>query len=384
MRGSPRSLLSGAEGISPRRLVRPVRRSFTRWIVLAGLSVTSAGGQSQPAPVSSTPEVSVPAPQKTQSESPAGSISGTVVDPSGAVIANVKVSLAVQGFNVNKETLSDSDGHFFFIDVVPGPFQMTFTASGFATWKQSGILQAGENFVVPQIALGVARASVDVEVTESPAQVAEDEVKVEEKQRVLGFIPNYYVTYVPHPVPLTPRLKFQLAWKSIINPYTFGITGGIAGIEQAENTFSGYGQGAQGYAKRYGAAYADLATGTFIGGAILPILLKQDPRYFYKGTGSKKSRLLYAIAMSVVSKGDNGRWQPAYAGIIGGLAAGGISNLYYPAQNRNGLGLTFENALIGIGGGAASNILQEFVVRRFTPHLPQNLGQPYGHVGQQP
>lgn len=299
-----------------------------------------------------------------------------MVDPSGAVVANVKISLAVQGFNVNKETLSDADGNFFFPNVIPGAFQMTFTVSGFATFKQSGILHAGEQFVVPQIVLVVAPASVDVEVTESPAQVAEDEVKVQEKQRVLGFIPNYYVSYVPHAVPLTPKLKFQLAWKSILNPYTFGITGGIAGIEQADNAFSGYGQGAQGYAKRYGAASADLVTGTFIGGAILPSLLKQDPRYFYKGTGSKKSRVFYAIAMSVVCRGDDGRWQPDYSSILGGLAAGGISNLYYPPENRNGLALTFENALIGIGGGAASNILQEFVVRRFTPHVPQTLGQP--------
>lgn len=285
-------------------------------------------------------------------------------------MANVKVSLAVQGINVSKETLSDTDGHFFFPDVVPGPFQITFTASGFATLKQSGVLQVGEQFVVPQVALVLARAKVDVEVTESPAQVAEDEVKVEEKQRVLGFIPNFYVTYLPHAAPLTPKLKFRLAWKSILNPYTFGITGGIAGIEQAENAFSGYGQGAEGYAKRYGAAYADLTTGTFIGGAILPSLFKQDPRYFYKGTGSKKSRILYAIAMSVVCKGDNGHWQLDYSGIMGGLAAGGISNLYYPDQNRNGVTLTFENALIGIGGSAAGNILQEFVVRRFTPHVP--------------
>jgi hypothetical protein len=356
-------------------LVRPLRRSFPWWIALISLSVASAVGQSQPAPAV-TPEASTPAQAETRSETQAGSVRGTVVDSSGAVIPNVKVSLAMQGFNVNKETLSDTEGHFFFTDVIPGPFQITFTASGFANIKQAGVLQAGQDFVVPQIALVVARAKVDVEVTESPAQVAEDEVKVEEKQRVLGFIPNYYVTYAPHPVALTPKLKFQLAWKSIINPYTFGITGGIAGIEQAENTFSGYGQGAQGYAKRYGAAYADLAIGTFIGGAILPSLLKQDPRYFYKGVGSKKSRLLYAIAMSVICKGDNGRWQLDYSGIMGGLAAGGISNLYYPAQNRNGLGLTFENALIGIGGGAAGNILQEFVVRRFTPHVPQNPGGP--------
>jgi hypothetical protein len=123
----------------------------------------------------------------------------------------------------------------------------------------------------------------------------------------------------------------------------------------------------QGYAKRFGAAYADMATGTLIGGAILPSLLKQDPRYFYKGTGSTKSRILYAVANSVICKGDNGKWQANYSGILGGLAAGGISNLYYPAQDRNGVGLTFENALIGIGATAAANVLQEFVIKKLTP-----------------
>jgi len=183
-------------------------------------------------------------------------------------------------------------------------------------------------------------------------------------------IPNFYVSYTPFAVPLTTKLKFQLAWKSLINPFTFGITAGIAGIEQANNSFSGYGQGAQGYAKRYGAAYGDLVSGTLLGGALLPSLFKQDPRFFYKGDGSRKSRVLYAIATSVICKGDNGHWQANYSGILGGVAAGGISNLYYPSQNRNGAALAFENAAIGIGATAAGNILQEFVVRRFTPHLP--------------
>jgi hypothetical protein len=291
------------------------------------------------------------------------------MDQSGAVMANVKVSLAQQGLNLKRESLSDGDGNFVFADVTPGPFQIAFTEHGFATLQMSGVLHPGESYTVPQIAMVVARANVDVEVTLALEQVAEDEIKVEEQQRVLGFIPNFYVSYVPNAVPLTTKLKFQLAWRSVIDPVSFVITGAIAGVQQSENDFAGYGQGAAGYARRYGAAYGDFVSGTFIGGAILPAVLHQDPRYFYKGTGSVKARIDYAVAMSVICKGDNGRWQPNYSGIIGGLAAGGISNLYYPAQSRNGASLTFENALIGIGGGAVSNIIQEFIVRRFTPHL---------------
>jgi hypothetical protein len=204
----------------------------------------------------------------------------------------------------------------------------------------------------------------------APEQVAEDQVIVEEKQRLFGVIPNYYVSYVSNPAPLTTKLKFQLAWKSTIDPVSFGLNGAVAGIQQAENTFSGYGQGAAGYARRYGAAYGDLVSSTFIGGAILPSLLKQDPRYIWKGTGSRKSRMFYAIANSVICKGDNGRWQANYSAIIGGLAAGGISNLYYPPENRNGASLTFENAAIGTGLGALGNIIQEFFLRKVTPHVP--------------
>ena len=120
----------------------------------------------------------------------------------------------------------------------------------------------------------------------SPVEVAEEQLKVEEKQRVLGVIPNFYVSYIPNPVPLTYKQKFKLAWKTTVDPVTILLNGAFAGVEQAQNHFRGYGQGAEGYGKRFGASYADTVTSTFIGGAILPSLLKQDPRYFYKGTGS--------------------------------------------------------------------------------------------------
>jgi len=209
---------------------------------------------------------------------------------------------------------------------------------------------------------------------EPTAEVAEKQIKEQEKQRVLGVVPNFYVSYVPDAVPLTPKQKFELAWKTTIDPVTFVIVGATAGFEQGLNQFSGYGQGAQGYGKRYGAAYADTITGTFIGGAVLPSLMKQDPRYFYKGTGTTRSRILYAIANSVICKGDNGRWQFNYSSILGGLASGGISNAYYPPKDR-GAGLVFENEGIGIGGTAVSNLIQEFLIPKLTPNLP-NHGQP--------
>jgi len=224
---------------------------------------------------------------------------------------------------------------------------------------------------MPQVALAVERAEEDIDVRVTPVEVAEDQIRVEEKQRLLGVIPNFYVTYDAHPVPLTSGQKFRLAWKTTIDPVSVGITAIIAGFEQANNTFRDYGQGAQGYGKRFGAAYADFVSGTFIGAAILPSVLKQDPRYYYKGTGSVPSRTLYAVANSVICKGDNGRWQPNYSNVLGDLASAGLSNVYYPAADRNGPRLTMENAAIGIGSTALANIAEEFLLRKITPHAKE-------------
>lgn len=299
----------------------------------------------------------------------AGVLSGRIVDRTGMPVIGAKVSLTRNDHSLGIEVMSNDDGQFSFANISAGPFELTITSPGFATQTFSGNLRSGESYVVPQIVLPIATAVTEVRVVPPQVEVAEDEIKDQEKQRALGFIPNFYVSYVPNAAPLTPKQKFELAWKTMVDPVTFGLTGVIAGLEQAQDDYSGYGQGAEGYAKRYGAAYAGLATGTLIGSAILPSLLKQDPRYFYKGTGSKRSRALYAVANSVICKGDNGRWQANYSSFIGSLAAGGISTLYYPAKDRDATRLTIENTLIGIGATAAANLLQEFVIRKFTPSV---------------
>jgi hypothetical protein len=300
-----------------------------------------------------------------------GSVHGIVAGRDGAGIEGVRVRLTETDSTAPPmETTTEDSGRFSFADVPAGSFQLTISENGFATKAISGLLHAGESYETPPIMLLLSTAVSQVEVTATQQEIALEQLKQEEKQRVLGVIPNYYVTYVPHAPPLTTKQKFHLAWKSSIDPVTFVVAGAFAGVEQATDTFDGYGQGAQGYAKRYGAAYADAFSGNMFGGAILPALLKQDPRYFYKGTGSTRSRLLYALSTSVICKGDNGRWEPNYSGIVGGLASGGISNIYYPARNRNGAGLTFENALLGIAGTSIQNVFQEFVVRKLTPKIP--------------
>ena len=328
-----------------------------------------ASSETSPAISSQTsPSAAVQSP----SEASPGSITGAIFDQSGTAVSGAQVKLTSDTPSSNREALSREDGQFSFADIAPGFFHITITSAGFATQTFSGMLHSGQNFTVPQISLAIATSLTEVRVGLTPIEIAEDQIRDEEKQRVLGFVPNFYVSYVRNAAPLSSRQKFKLAWKTTIDPVTFGLNGAIAGIQQAQNAFSGYGQGAQGYAKRYGASYADLVTGTYIGGAILPSLLKQDPRYFYKGTGSVRSRILYAIASAVICKGDNGHWQPDYSGILGSVAAGGISNLYYPASNRDGAGLTFENTFIGIGASAATNLLQEFLIRKLTPNLPSH------------
>jgi Carboxypeptidase regulatory-like domain len=305
-----------------------------------------------------------------QAPTPPGdaTISGRIVDPTGVGVAGATIKLAGTDAASSQQQVTDNDGRFLFAHAQPGPVNLTITADGFATRNFAGNLPPGQALQVPQIMLALATVNTEVKVV-PPQVIAEEQIKEEEKQKALGFIPNYYVSYVPDAVALNPRQKFELAWKSTVNPVAFGITGVVAGIQQARNDFSGYGQGADGYAKRYGAAYADDAIGTMIGGAILPSLFKQDPRYFYKGTGSKRSRLLYALANSVICKGDNGHWQANYSGMLGAVAAAGISNAYYPSKDR-GADLVFQNALIGIGATAAANVLQEFLIRKLTPNLP--------------
>lgn len=300
------------------------------------------------------------------------SIHGSVVDREGVLYEGASIALSQDGQNVPSfgRRTSDDRGGFSFSGVLPGPFKLTVSSVGFAPQVLSGVLRPGESYEAPEIVLPISAVTNEVRVTASTEQIAQEQVNQEEKQRVLGIIPNFYVAYASNPAPLNSRQKFHLALKSTTDPIAFLTSGVYAGIEQANNDFSGYGRGVQGYTKRFAANYADTFIGTMISSAMLPSLFKQDPRYFYKGDGRISSRALYAIANSVVSKGDNGRWQPSYSSIIGGLTAAGISNLYYPARDHHGLSLTFENTLTGFASGAVQNLIQEFFIRRLTPKVP--------------
>jgi carboxypeptidase family protein len=296
-----------------------------------------------------------------------GNISGTVIVQTGALAVGAQLQLTRDDQSLKQETVTGDNGQFSFANLPPGTFKLTVTSPGFDDHEVLIDLHPGEAYIVPEIMLSVATTVTEVRVELTQIEVAQEEVKEQEKQRVFGFIPNFYVTYEPDPAPLTPKLKFQLAWRSVIDPFTFVAVGFLAGLQQASDEFGAYGQGAEGYAKRYGAAYTNVVASTFIGSAILPTLFKQDPRYFYKGTGSKKSRLGYALANAVICKGDNKKWQFNYSEVIGAFATGAISYTYYPEGDRNGV--IWENGLIKLGESAIAGVFQEFVLRRLTPHL---------------
>jgi hypothetical protein len=298
-------------------------------------------------------------------------VGGVIADTDGGAIPAAQVALQDAESNATRTTQSDAHGVFTFSPVPEGRYILTVRAPGFAPWKIKDILvvHAGEDIVVPQVQLGVEAISTTVSAI-SVEDLAEQQITAEEHQRILGVLPNFYVSYEPDPAPLTRKQKFKLAIVVSRDPVTFFTTGVTAGIEQWQGDFAGYGQEFSGYAKRYGATYGDKLSSTFLGAALLPSLLHQDPRYFYRGHGPIVVRALYAISTVAVCKGDNGHWQPNYSNVLGNLGAAGISTLYYPSSDQHSVQVTVTNTLIGVAEGAIGTLFQEFLLRHLTHGAP--------------
>ena len=294
-----------------------------------------------------------------------GNILGTVVDTTDDPIPGANVVLQGPAGDRLKAVTKD-DGSFAFDQTPAGTaYQITVTAEGFADWNSSITVEPGENKTLPEIKLLIVAVQRAVTVSYSSKEVATQQLKAEEQQRILSFIPNTYVVYEPHPEPLTARMKFHMAYKSLTNPFFFGRTAAWAGVQQARDNPSEWHQGAEGYSKRLGAGFADAFTGSLISNAILPSLLHQDPRYFYQGTGTKKSRALHAMSAPLVCKGDNGAWQPNYSQWGGSLISASLSLTYYPGSNR-GTGLVFRNFGTSMGLHVVLGLAQEFILGKFT------------------
>ncbi len=293
-------------------------------------------------------------------------VTGSVIDAAGDDIPYAKVAVvASPGDKIDpaRQASVGEDGLFNLPGIAAGTCLVRVSAEGFLSRT---IAVTGGNLIVTLVPSDTA----DVTVFTSQESIAEAQIHQEETQMIGGVIPNFYVAYDFHAAPLNKRQKFQLVYKTLINPYTNLINAGFAGVEQADDALPGYGQGAEGYGKRLGAATADTAVATMLAGAILPIVFRQDPRYFYMGKGTILHRTLYALATSVIARGDNGKWQPAYAAILGNFGAGAISNTYYPSSDRSDGTVTVYNGLINTGLDGFGNVIQEFVFRHFTPHAP--------------
>jgi hypothetical protein len=203
---------------------------------------------------------------------------------------------------------------------------------------------------------------------EEKRKASEDQLQQELHQRLAGVVPNFNAVLSGNALPLSGRQKIRAAFRGAIDPYQFGLALLTSAYGQATDSHSsidangvrhGYGQGAEGFGKRYGASYTDQFTGAILGNGIFPALLHQDARYYRLGTGSFKKRFLYSLSTTVICHSDDGKKQFNYSNILGNLASGGISNLYYPAADR-GFGLTVEQGLVVTAEGSFGALLIEF------------------------
>ena len=304
-------------------------------------------------------------------EAPSGSIAGTVADTDNAFLPGATVQLESRDTKTRLSATTDASGSFRFGRLAPGQYVVTIAAKGFAAWHIEDVLvvHEGESVALPQVQLGVEGITTNVSAI-TLEDLAEEQITAEEHQRILGILPNFYVSYVPNAAPLTRKQKFKLALVVSTDPVTFFTTGVTAGIEDWQGDFSGYGVGFAGYAERYAATYGDRLSSTFLGAALFPSLLHQDPRYFYRGHGKVVTRALYAISTTVVCKGDNGKWQPNFSNVLGNLGSAGISTLYYPASERHSVQVTVDNTLLGVATGAFGTLFQEFLLKHVTKGVP--------------
>lgn len=298
-----------------------------------------------------------------------GLVQGTILDASGATMSGVRVTLTGSQTGAAYSTRTDPAGRYSFTGLQAEEFKIEASLSGFDPFMIAGIaLTSGQNLELLPIVMHLAIVASKVEVVASQREVAEAQMKSETKQRLLGVLPNYYVVYFRDPAPLSAGQKMRLALRLSIDPVNIGIDAAQAGLQTNSENFAEYGTGAEGFAKRFAAAYAGDVIGTMIGSGLLPALLRQDPRYYYKGTGTVTSRILYALSWSFRCKGDNGKWQFNYSSILGNIATTSISNLYLPKAIRDDPSQTLKYSVLSLASQGMSALLQEFVFKRLTSH----------------
>ena len=159
--------------------------------------------------------------------------------------------------------------------------------------------------------------------------------------------------------PLKASQKFGLVEKNFLNPFVFLGIGVEAAIDQAANVHQGYGRGAQGYAKRYGADVGDTATAELFGVGVYPAIFHTDPRYYRMGKGGVVSRGWYAATRVLMTRSDSGRHVFNTPELLASATSSGISRSYYPRDERN-VGDFVYSMASRIAFDGAYNLVKEF------------------------
>jgi hypothetical protein len=307
----------------------------------------------------------------------AATVAGRVRDPSGAAVPAAQVMLTFTDGTPSRIATSGRDGRFTFVQVPPGSHVVTVEAQGFAPFAtRPFMLTSRDGFTLPPITLSIEEVTASVTVRPIEA-IAEEQIRAQEKQRLFGFVPNFYVSYIPDAAPLTAGQKYWLASRHTFDWTSFAGATVSAAVQQGLDAHSGFGRGASGYAKRWAASFTYERSNDLLSHYVFASLFDQDPRYFYQGTGTTQSRLRHALSYAFAARSDSGKPMPNYAYLLGGMSAAALSNLYYPREER-GAGLVLTNAALGLIGRAGQAVVQEFVARRVTTNVrgPRPSGAP--------
>lgn len=338
--------------------------------VVAGTQLNAARAELPDTPQPASEAGTTSSPGAAPLGSAAATIIGTVLDLNGDLVPGATVALNGESTGDQREVTADDSAAFKFDSVKPGiPYEVTVQVKGFSTWTSPAIvLEPSQFLILDGIHLKMEGESTSVTVYGSTEEIAVEQVHLAEQQRVFGFIPNFYVNYDgANAAPLTTSLKFKLAMRVARDPISIVGVAFMSGIDQASNR-PDYVQGAKGYGQRFGANAAGAFSDILLGGAVLPSLLHQDPRYFYQGTGTTASRLKHVVSAPFICRGDNGNRQINFSSMGGVMGATALSMAYYPSSNRGSQDMMLAFS-VSEGARVLAAIAQEFIIPRFTPNL---------------
>lgn len=294
------------------------------------------------------------------------SVGGTVLDPNGNPVqsAHVQLDLA-DGTTAVRRTDTNSTGGFEFTGIAPGTYRVTVTGNGLTKYvSQPVAAQADQPVSLPNIVMSLEGSTTTVTVMDPEAASIEQE-RIAVQQRVFGVFTNFYSSFDWNAPPMLPKQKYTLATRTVIDPITFLITGGVAAVEQWRNVFPSFGGGWSGYGKRYGTAYANHVASEMFTRAIYPSIFHQDPRYFVMEKGSTRQRALHAMGSTFVTRSDRGGHRFNYSEVLGDLSAAALAEAYYPPRER-GPSVFVVNGFGAIGGNMVDNLFREFLFNNLT------------------